>query len=222
MLLVVGSIFMVGCDETPNQQVFTGTEEELYNYPPLPEPFPELNDHDENEIASFDSEDLLKSLSYRDVRGKAEVIYDEEEERIFSRFQINGIPAKGENCWPNLELEGRSASAVLKTIDFTPFDGLKVDVRNNTNRSVIFNILIMDFNYVRYENYAYNLPANSDWITLKFDFDYENKLANGAVPANFTLDNIGHIEFWFFNVKEGETPIVIDLDRFGLYMEDEQ
>lgn len=190
--------------------------EDLYDYPPLAEEVPELDDHGEMEFFSFDTEALLTQLDYRDVAGRAETVYNAEEGRRFSRFYVYGKPAFQSGVWPAISISGYSDTSYLANLrDFSAYDGITFDVRNNTDRAVKINILYQDYNYVRLEpQFSQELPAHSDWITLKVPL---------SVPEDsaFKKDLMGQIQIWFFNLKKGESPIIVDMDRMSFYKEGE-
>ena len=211
VLLLVG---LFGCKKQPNKTSENVSSEDLYNYPPLVEEYPDPNDHDELELFSVDTEELLTVLDYRDVCGKAEICYEEGvSARRFSRFYIYGKPFYS-SIWPAISITGwADDSYLLKYRDFTPYAGIKMEVRNRTDREVKFNILYQDFDYVRLEpQFSITLPANSDWVTVK---------APIVVPegSKFNPAKMGQIQMWVFNLKEGESPIILDMDRMSFYKE---
>lgn len=190
------------------------TGEDHYGYPPLAEEMPEVDDHGELEFFSFDTETLLTQLDYRDVAGRAEIRYDADEGRRYSRFYVYGKPAFESGVWPAISVTGYSDDSYLaKLRDFSAYDGVTFDVRNNTDRTIKINVLYQDYQYVRLEpQFAADLPANSDWITLKIPL---------AVPEGsaFNKSEMGQIQIWFFNLKKGESPVVVDMDRMSFYKE---
>jgi hypothetical protein len=200
------------CKSSKSEEV----SEDLYDYPPLAEEMPELDDHSAMEFFSFDTESLLTQLDYRDVAGRAEIVYSAEEGRRFSRFYVYGKPSFQSGIWPAISITGYSDTSYLaKLRDFSAYDGITFDVRNNTDRAVKINLLYQDYNYVRLEpQFSQELPANSDWITLKVPL---------SVPKDsaFRKDLMGQIQIWFFNLKKGESPIVVDMDRMSFYKEAE-
>lgn len=200
----------VGCG---NQQE-NGEQEDLYNYPPIAEKLPEVDDHAELEFFSFDTEELLTQLDYRDVAGKAEILYSAEESRRFSRFYVYGKPAFESGVWPAISITGYSDDSFLAGMrDFSSYDGVMFDVRNNTDRMVKINVLYQDYSYVRLEpQFGQELPPHSDWVTLKVPL---------SVPEGsaFNKSEMGQIQIWFFNLKKGDSPIVVDMDRMSFYKE---
>ncbi len=200
----------VGCGSKEQ----SGEQEDLYNYPPIAEEMPEVDDHGELEFFSFDTEALLTQLDYRDVAGKAEILYRAEEGRRFSRFYVYGKPAFESGVWPAISVPGYSDDSFLAGMrDFSAYDGITLDVRNNTDRTVKINVLYQDYDYVRLEpQFGQELPAHSDWITLRVPL---------AVPdgSAFNKSQLGQIQIWFFNLKKGESPIVVDMDRMSFYRE---
>ncbi len=202
----------VGCGE---KDTGDSIDESLYNYPPLKAEMPEVNDHGALELFSFDSEKLLTQLSYRDVAGKAEIVYESGEnggeERRFSRFTIYGKPSYETGIWPAISVEGFSDSSYLANRnDFSSYDGIKLDIRNLTDREVQFFVLYQDIDYVRIPDVGFTLSANSDWTTIKVPIEIPEGNA-------FKKNEIGQIQMWVFNLKKGESPIVLDMDRMSFY-----
>ena len=188
------------------------TSEDLYNYPPLEEAFPDPGDHSELELFSFDTEDLLTVLDYRDICGRAEIDYEGgNDPRLFSRFYIYGKPSYS-SIWPAISISGwADDSYLLPYRDFTPYGGIVMDVRNKTNRDVQFNVLYQDFDYVRLEpQFSIVLKANSDWVTIRIPL---------FVPegSEFNPAKMGQIQMWVFNLKKGESPIILEMDRMCFY-----
>lgn len=209
LLIVVITLFSLWACKNNNV-----TSEDLYNYPPLEEAFPDPGDHSELELFSFDTEDLLTVLDYRDICGRAEVDYEEgDDPRLFSRFYIYGKPFYS-SIWPAISISGwADDSYLLPYRDFSSYSGITLDVRNATDREVQFNILYQDYDYVRLEpQFSIVLPANSDWISVK---------APLVVPegSSFNPAKMGQIQMWVFNLKKGESPIILEMDRMCFYKE---
>ena len=210
-IIAVLMLFSLCACDNNNDSVIS---EDLYNYPPLPEVYPDPGDHSELELFSFDTEELLTVLDYRDICGRAEIDYEGgDDPRLFSRFYIYDKPAYS-SIWPAISITGwADDSYLLPHRDFTPYSGIIMDVRNKTDRDVQFNILYQDFEYVRIENqFSIVLPANSDWVTVK---------APLIVPegSDFNPAKMGQIQMWVFNLKKGESPIILEMDRMCFYKE---
>ncbi len=216
--LVTGLVCLtsiVGCQSTGDTS--ESIDPSLYNYPPLSEALPEVDDHSELELFSFDSEALLTQLTYRDVAGKAEIVYEKGEnggeERKFSRFTIYGKPSYTSGVWPAISIEGFSDSSYLaQRNDFSSYDGIQMDIRNLSDRQIEFFVLYQDINYVRIPDVEFTLNANSDWVTIKVPIE----IPEGSA---FKKDELGQIQMWVFNLKKGETPIKLDMDRMRFYKE---
>lgn len=206
-------VSMIGCQPTGDK--LESIDPSLYNYPPLSEAMPEVDDHSELEFFSFDSEALLTQLTYRDVAGKAEIVYEKGEnggeERRFSRFTIYGKPSYTSGIWPAISVEGFSDSSYLaQRNDFSAYDGIEMDIRNLTDRQIEFFVLYQDIDYVRIPDVKFVLNANSGWTTIKVPMEIPEGNA-------FKKKEVGQIQMWVFNLKKGETPIKLDMDRMRFY-----
>jgi len=216
LIMVVMTVFLtlaVGCNKNTEQK----QEKDYYNYPPLPEVMPEVDDHDPLEFFSFDTEDLLTKLSYRDVAGKASIMYDKEEGRRFSRFHIYGMPAFSSGVWPAISIAGYADDDFFAPYrDCSQYDGITFDIRNVSDRGVTVYVLMQDYEYVRLDPvFSVALVRNSDWTRVKVTFN----VPEGS-DCKFNKANMGQIQIWVHNLKPGESPIILDMDRMAFYKEE--
>lgn len=215
LIMVAMAIFatlFTGCNKNTDKT----PAKDYYNYPPLPEAMPEVNDHEPLEFFSFDTEELLTRLSYRDVAGKASIMYDKEENRRFSRFHIYGMPAFASGVWPAISITGYADDDFFAPYrDCSQYDGITFDIRNASDRAVTVYVLMQDFEYVRLEPmFSVTLESRSDWTRVKVTLN----LPEGS-DCKFNKANMGQIQIWVHNLKPGESPIILDMDRMSFYKE---
>ena len=215
LIMVAMAIFatlFTGCNKNTEKT----PAKDYYNYPPLPEAMPEVNDHEPLEFFSFDTEELLTRLSYRDVAGKASIMYDKEENRRFSRFHIYGMPAFASGVWPAISITGYADDDFFAPYrDCSQYDGITFDIRNASNRAVTVYVLMQDFEYVRLEPmFSVTLESRSDWTRVKVTLN----VPEGS-DCKFNKANMGQIQIWVHNLKPGESPIILDMDRMSFYKE---
>lgn len=215
LIMVVMAIFatlFTGCNKNTDKT----PAKDYYNYPPLPEAMPEVNDHEPLEFFSFDTEELLTRLSYRDVAGKASIMYDKEENRRFSRFHIYGMPAFASGVWPAISITGYADDDFFAPYrDCSQYDGITFDIRNASDRAVTVYVLMQDFEYVRLEPmFSVTLESRSDWTRVKVTLN----VPEGS-DCKFNKANMGQIQIWVHNLKPGESPIILDMDRMSFYKE---
>ncbi len=215
LIMVAMAIFatlFTGCNKNTEKT----PAKDYYNYPPLPEAMPEVNDHEPLEFFSFDTEELLTRLSYRDVAGKASIMYDKEENRRFSRFHIYGMPAFASGVWPAISITGYADDDFFAPYrDCSQYDGITFDIRNASDRAVTVYVLMQDFEYVRLEPmFSVTLESRSDWTRVKVTLN----LPEGS-DCKFNKANMGQIQIWVHNLKPGESPIILDMDRMSFYKE---
>ena len=215
LIMVAMAIFatlFTGCNKNTDKT----PAKDYYNYPPLPEAMPEVNDHEPLEFFSFDTEELLTRLSYRDVAGKASIMYDKEENRRFSRFHIYGMPAFASGVWPAISITGYADDDFFAPYrDCSQYDGITFDIRNASDRAVTVYVLMQDFEYVRLEPvFSVTLESRSDWTRVKVTLN----VPEGS-DCKFNKANMGQIQIWVHNLKPGESPIILDMDRMSFYKE---
>lgn len=218
LIMAVTAIFLtlsVGCRKNTEEK----PQKDYYNYPPMQEEMPEVDDHGPLEFFSFDTEKLLTQLSYRDVAGKASVMYSKEEGRRFSRFHIYGMPAFSSGVWPAISIAGYADDDYFAPYrDCSEYDGVTFDIRNMSDRGVTVYVLMQDYEYVRLDPvFSVALVKNSDWTRVKVTFN----VPEGS-DCKFNKANMGQIQIWVHNLKPGESPIILDMDRMSFYKEEKK
>jgi hypothetical protein len=209
---MLAAVFFTGCQKDTTLSDEAGR---LYNYAALEEKTDERFEERavDHLLLSFAGREEMDLMALTHVNGRVTFAQDGDSQRKYVDLEVVGTPELGGSVWPKLNIY--SGSGGQKTVDWSAFSKLKIDVKNNTARQIDFHIHFWDAADKTYRTYSIALSANSGWTTFACELDFAASTAPGAEYAGFDGKKVAGLSMFFYN-PTSDNPIFISLDNLRL------